>query len=662
LARERSLASFTPRHLTHLLDGSAEHTERVEAVRRILDREPLLDKSASYHLDHEGQYLRALKVMERVRALREEHRWSAGDMNIVWQEIYEGVPSLLNDDLFLKTLRDQATDEQQKNWIPLAKNWAILGCYAQTEMGHGSNVRGIETTATYLPATDELELNTPSLSSIKWWPGALGKTANVAIVFAQLVLADGTRAGVFPFMLQLRSFVDHTLLPGVETGDIGPKIGFNGVDNGYLALRSVRIPRANMLQRHNELTRSGELRRRSQMDQRLVYVTLLYARVNIVAGASTALAQGSTIAVRYSIVRRQFGQDGSTTTESPVLDHQSQQHRVLTPVSEAYAFHFTGQRMLQLYHRLVSAGLAADEAKSLLAESHATASALKAYVTDVTSGSLEQMRRACGGHGYSRFSGMPDLLGMYVQNNTVEGENHVMAQQAGKSRVLIKRYQQLQSSGHGAETTTDYRYMLPVTTEQLEADRCTAMRADEIRDPRVYLHAFERRAAHHIGMLHRRLSQGAPFAECHVDVERIVRAHAELYAVYSFVEALYPHANTWTSASADMTPAANIAPPVHSVLRRLCDLFALSRLVANLGDHLEASYLQSTHGPLARAAVRRLLQELRPDAVALVDAFNIPDRRLGSALGRWDGRVYEAMAAMAQAGPLNRTDVTTGYQ
>jgi acyl-CoA oxidase len=91
-------------------------------------------------------------------------------------------------------------------------------------------------------------------------------------------------------------------------------------------------------------------------------------------------------------------------------------------------------------------------------------------------------------------------------------------------------------------------------------------------------------------------------------------------------------------------------------------LFALSRIANNFGDHLEAGYFQSTHGFLVRAAVRRLLQELCPDALALVDAFNISDRRLGSALGRWDGRVYEALAAMAQAGPLNRTDVTVAYQ
>ncbi|KAI9590877.1 acyl-CoA dehydrogenase/oxidase [Syncephalis fuscata] len=663
LARERSLASFTPRQLTHILNGGAEQTERIETIRQQLNQEPIFDKTHGYHLNHEGLYLRGLQMMERFRKLRVEHRWSNKDVAIAYKEIYEGLPVLLNDDLFIKTLKEQATDEQQAIWVPLAENWGILGCYAQTEMAHGSNVRGVETTAIFLPNTDEIELNTPTLSSVKWWPGALGKTANVAVVMAQLILPGNRRAGVLPFMVQLRSFKDHTLLPGVETGDIGPKIGFNAIDNGYLSLKKVRIPRINMLMRHVELTRKGELTRRGQHDQRHVYGTLLYGRVNIIASASTVLAQGATIATRYSLVRRQFShsETDKNAAEVVVLDHQSQQQRVITPISEAYAVHFTGKRMKQLYRRLISPGLSPEVASALLSESHGSASALKSYVTDMTAESLETLRRACGGHGYSQFSGLPDLLTLYLQFNTGEGENHVMAQQA--ARILLRRYNHLQSAADATHTASvDERYMLSVPAQQLENDRCTVVIAEDLRNPKLYLHAFERRAAHHLSCLHRRRTQGSPFAECHVDVERVVRAHAELYVVRSFVEALYPEFRLDEHTSAGEAAPIDIPQPIHSVLSRLCDLFALTRISRELGDHLEAGYLQSTHGPLVRAAIRRLLQEIRPDALALVDAFNISDSRLGSAIGRWDGRVYEALAAMAQSNPMNRTDVTPGYE
>ena len=40
----------------------------------------------------------------------------------------------------------------------------VAGSYAQTELGHGSNVRGLETTATFIPETDEFELHSPTLT------------------------------------------------------------------------------------------------------------------------------------------------------------------------------------------------------------------------------------------------------------------------------------------------------------------------------------------------------------------------------------------------------------------------------------------------------------------------------------------------------------------
>ena len=50
----------------------------------------------------------------------------------------------------------------------------VFAAYAQTELGHGSNVRGLETTATFDKDTDEFIIDSPTLSSIKWWPGCFG--------------------------------------------------------------------------------------------------------------------------------------------------------------------------------------------------------------------------------------------------------------------------------------------------------------------------------------------------------------------------------------------------------------------------------------------------------------------------------------------------------
>jgi acyl-CoA oxidase len=130
----------------------------------------------------------------------------------------------LHDIAFLPYLRGQCDEEQARHWVPLAERYRIIGAYAQTELGHGSNVRRLETTSTFVAESDEFELLTPTLTATKWWSGTLGKTATHAIVMAQLVVGQ-KQLGVHGFIVQVRSTHDHSPMPGVTIGDIGPKVG-----------------------------------------------------------------------------------------------------------------------------------------------------------------------------------------------------------------------------------------------------------------------------------------------------------------------------------------------------------------------------------------------------------------------------------------------------
>lgn len=78
-------------------------------------------------------------------------------------------------------------------------------CYLQTELGHGSNVAALETTATYLPETKEFEINSPTFTSSKWWVGSAAKLATHAVVQARLLLPGGKDVGPHLFFIQLRS-------------------------------------------------------------------------------------------------------------------------------------------------------------------------------------------------------------------------------------------------------------------------------------------------------------------------------------------------------------------------------------------------------------------------------------------------------------------------
>lgn len=68
-------------------------------------------------------------------------------------------------------IRQQGTDEQYEKFGKRAENFEITGAYAQTELGHGTFLRGLETRADFDRKTDEFVLNTPTITSYKWWPG-----------------------------------------------------------------------------------------------------------------------------------------------------------------------------------------------------------------------------------------------------------------------------------------------------------------------------------------------------------------------------------------------------------------------------------------------------------------------------------------------------------
>ena len=108
-----------------------------------------------------------------------------------------------------------------------------MGCYAQTELGHGSNVAGLETTATLDLQTDEFVIHSPSITSTKYWPGGLGLWANHALVFARCIVS-GNDYGIAPYIVPIRDMETHIPLKGVQVGDIGTKFGYSSKDNGWL--------------------------------------------------------------------------------------------------------------------------------------------------------------------------------------------------------------------------------------------------------------------------------------------------------------------------------------------------------------------------------------------------------------------------------------------
>jgi acyl-CoA oxidase len=108
-----------------------------------------------------------------------------------------------------------ANEEQKRQFLPLAQSYRIITTYAQTELGHGTDLRQLETEAVFDRTTDSFVLNTPTLTSTKFWPGGLGQTANYILLMAQLYTPDRNHpCGLQMFLVQIRDLNTHEPLPG----------------------------------------------------------------------------------------------------------------------------------------------------------------------------------------------------------------------------------------------------------------------------------------------------------------------------------------------------------------------------------------------------------------------------------------------------------------
>ncbi|XP_054635962.1 peroxisomal acyl-coenzyme A oxidase 1 isoform X4 [Dunckerocampus dactyliophorus] len=546
--------------------------------------------------------------------------------------------------MFLPTLYGLCDPEQSRKWLPLAKSYQAIGTYAQTELGHGTHLRGLETTATFDPATQEFILNSPTVSSIKWWPGGLGKTSNYAIVLAQLY-TQGNCHGLHAFIVPIRDMNTHQPLPGIVVGDIGPKFGFNEVDNGFLKLDHVRIPRDNMLMKYAKVDPDGTYVK--PPSAKLTYGTMVFIRSMIVGESARAVAKSSTIAIRYSAVRHQ-SEIRPGEPEPQILEYQTQQYKLFPVLAMAYAFTFVGQYMSQTYHRITGDINQGDFSE--LPELHALSAGLKAFTTWAANSAIEVCRMSCGGHGYSRSSALPDIYVEFTPTCTYEGENTVMMLQT--ARYLMKSYRQARAGQllHGIVSylnEADHQRVQP----QLVAARSTGI---DISDLSGLVEVYKLRAAILVELaaksiqkeLQQRKSQEDAWNNSAIDLVRASDAHCHYVVVKLFTDKL-----------GEIDDA-----PIRSVLSMLARLYALHGIMNNSGDFLLAGLLNGSQVLQISARIKELLSELRPNAVALVDAFNFHDRMLKSVLGRYDGNVYEHMFEWARRSPLNSTEVHESFE
>ena len=332
--------------------------------------------------------------------------------------------------LFGGAIENLGTERHHEAYVQQIIDLDLLGCFAMTETGHGSDVQALETTATYDPATQEFVIDSPTRTSRKDYIGGAAETARVAAVFAQLITPDGEGHGVHCFVVPIRDDEGNDL-PGVTTSDCHYKGGLPGVDNGRIQFDQVRIPRENLLNKYADVAEDGTYSSPIENPGRRFFTmlgTLIRGRVTVGGSAGAAARVALDIATRYALERRQFEAPGDDH-EVLIMDYLVHQRRLFPLIAKSYALQFAQNELVAKCHELqTSDDPDAEEQREL----ESRAAGLKAANTWHATRAIQEAREACGGAGYLAENRLIALKADTDVFTTFEGDNHVLTQLVAK--------------------------------------------------------------------------------------------------------------------------------------------------------------------------------------------------------------------------------------
>lgn len=510
--------------------------------------------------------------------------------------------------LFGGSIQKLGTQRHWKRYLRDAGTAGLLGCFAMTETRHGSNVRGIRTTATYMPGEDQLIISTPGPDDNKEYIGN-ALHARMATVFAQLIVG-GVNCGVHAVLVPLRD-EGGRLLPGIRIEDNGYKLGLNGVDNGKIWFDQVAVPRENLLDRYGTITDNGEYHSDIKNPNKRFFTmlgTLVGGRICVAKGAIAGAKMGLAIAVKYALRRRQFN-DSSRIQEDLIMDYPSHQLRLLPAVASCYVYHIALERLLEQYHTAAEADTRQLEAG---------VAGIKAVVTGFADRTLQECREACGGKGYlleNRIAGLKNDVDIFT---TFEGDNTVLLQLAAKGRLTDFR----------AEfNSEDFFGVLRLLGSQL-GKRLSATNPaytnktdrEHLYNPAFHKHALAYRTDRLTYTLARRIrdyiKKGVPSYQAFLKVQSHLLALGRAYSEELAYELFRSYARELGE------------DPHAELIEKAGTLHALKVIREDAAWFLEQGYIGKRKSKAIRSRVERLCTELRPHALALVEGFGIPSSRI----------------------------------
>ncbi|QDP97499.1 acyl-CoA oxidase [Microlunatus elymi] len=629
--------------LTEVLDGP--HAEIRDLCRRkLIEHAGLLDDAQ--RLDRDGYRERVLQTLLQLTdagatTLGFPKRYGGGgDLGAAiaaFETMAFGDLSLLvkigvQFGLFGGAILQLGTERRHDRYLADVVAGRLLGCFAMTEQGHGSDVQGLQTVARYDPGREQFIIDTPVDSAHKEFIGGAAAHARMAVVFAQLEVG-GAGHGVHALLVDLRDR-NGRLLPGIRIVDDRQKIGLNGVDNGRIWFDRVTVDRENLLDRYASVSADGVYSSPIESPDRRFFTmlgTLVQGRVSVAGASVNAAKVALTIAIRYADRRRQF--TGPNGTEELLLDYGMHQRRLLPRLARTYGLHFAQEQLVAEYDDVFTHPDTADPKRRRALE--ARAAGTKALGSWLATDTIQACREACGGAGYlseNRFDALRADTDVFT---TFEGDNHVLLQLVAKGLLTnyASEFNDLDQlgmvrfvAGHAVETVierTAAHSLMERVRDLLPAGEDRGDARTGLLDPSYHSAMFRWREEHRIDGLARRLKRGAEdgmnaaelFSRCQQHAVEAAVAHVERQVLEAYEQKL-----------ASLPDGAN-----KTALCQLRDLFALSVIEADRGWWMEHGRLSSQRAKAITREVDELLRKTRPLAVQLVDAFGVPEEAVHAA-------------------------------